>query len=909
MQLRSRMLPLIPAMLMHGAAVRADDTPTFLHWYELRWKDMEHRTPDLFAAGYDAVWLPPASRTFATGSPGYDVFDRFNLGRPADETAYGTEQAFKAVVGELHAADTLVYLDIIMNHNSGRQASASFQAAGGYPGFWMQPANPPVNKQPTSPWGDFHAGNANGYLQSENPGGANYHLFNGDLLGLIDIDQTTNHQFIRHPVAPGNPQNIPAGTTTNLPDAANHRFYPDQALAPFAFVNPGTSRNPGATPFTIYPFNTAEPMEGDPVTDNTTGLLMRWTQWMMDEHRVDGFRLDAAKHIESWFWDRYWDSAVHQRRTTPWGAKVNPFTFGEVVESNQFTYANYVRKDAFANRDCLDLNGAGQLRNLVTANGFGAWSNALSAHLDNQDDGFNNGSLGLNHVFSHDNGSTGNGSSQPPLPTRRQQALAEHAYLLMRPGPAIVYHNARMLSRPGGFWPREGTPLALGLDPATNQPDPVLVRLTQTRNHYARGEFNALNNTDPVNQSQNDVLVFERRKSLGGGQFSANVLVGVNDRYDSGVQTRNVLTSFTSGTRLHEQTGNAADPQVDPGNVIPEVLIVGQDRRVQITIPNNVSSAGEHARGYVIYGPVLPAGSLTLTNVASTIAPDPPLFPAGRRRLTPVPVIAADSFEVRLTTTQADPLDPNTDDSALLRLDQGYTDLNANGSFDIPPTDPIAGGYENFLTERQPLFGSTQTQGTYRQAIDATALTEGYHYVSVLAFRHRSPAEDRLFREFRRPVYIDRQGPAVEWLEAGEPITTSTFLVRVRPLDRTANRVHFFWDLPVGATPIPDPFNLGSEHDRFEWRKTQPGLAHGFHSLTLLAFEDSGNSSITRYDNVFVDTCRADFNNDGNLTIADFGAFQAGFVQGNPEADFNNDGQLTIADFGAFQSAFVQGCS
>ena len=61
------------------------------------------------------------------------------------------------MVGELHAANALVNIDIVMNHNSGRQGSAGFQAAGGYPGFWMAPATPPVDKTPTSNWGDSSA--------------------------------------------------------------------------------------------------------------------------------------------------------------------------------------------------------------------------------------------------------------------------------------------------------------------------------------------------------------------------------------------------------------------------------------------------------------------------------------------------------------------------------------------------------------------------------------------------------------------------------------------------------------------------------------------------------------------------------------------------------------------------------
>ena len=54
--------------------------------------------------------------------------------------------------------------------------------------------------------------------------------------------------------------------------------------------------------------------------------------------------------------------------------------------------------------------------------------------------------------------------------------------------------------------------------------------------------------------------------------------------------------------------------------------------------------------------------------------------------------------------------------------------------------------------------------------------------------------------------------------------------------------------------------------------------------------------------------CKADFNQDCALTVADFGAFQTAFAAGEPRADFNGDGQLTVADFGAFQSGFTAGC-
>src|SRR5205085_10210327 len=103
-------------------------------------------------------------------------------------------------------------------------------------------------------------------------------------------------------------------------------------------------------------------------------------------------------------------------------------------------------------------------------------------------------------------------------------------------------------------------------------------------NWYGRGEFNILNSTDPQNTSLADVVVFERRKNQGGGNYSANVLVGVNDRFDAGIQQRSVQTSFPPGTRLHELTGAAGDPLIDPAGQIPDVLVVDANRRVLLTI-------------------------------------------------------------------------------------------------------------------------------------------------------------------------------------------------------------------------------------------------------------------------------------------------------------------------------------
>ena len=905
-------------------SAQAQESLVMLQWFESRWSDIEHRMPDFFVAGYGATWIPPVSRTGIgpTGngdSAGYDPWDRFDLGSPTGQTAYGTEAYFQAMVSEFHAANGLVYVDAIMNHDGARSGTADLQTKGGYPGFWLGPIPSPLrDKTSTDNWGDFHNGNSSGFFQSENPSGSNYNLWNGDLVGLIDIAQESNNQLIRQPVA-ANASNIPAGTLYNKPDPANYRFYTDRNLAGTTVVSPGTARNPGALSFTFYPFNTATPTSNDPVTENTTGYLMRWIQWMLDVQKVDGFRFDAVKHAPSWFWDNFIDPVMYNRRRTPDGRQVTPFSFGESVESNTWTFDNYVRKpnnksglssragDSFGNRDCLDIQGSAELRNILNAAGLGDWNTVLNAHLDVADDANNlvqDGSLGVFHIFSQDNGSAGTGSAAPPTPTLRQQGLVCHAYLLTRTGFPEVYYNARLITRSGGFWPRQGADIALGLDSSSNTLNPALTKLVQIHNQYCRGDFYQLNFTDPANTSKSDVLVYDRRTNN-----QANVLIGVNDRWDAGTDTRNVLTAFPAGTRLTEITGNAADPQVDPSNSIPDVLVVGADQRVNIVVPRNVSSAATHCKGYVVYAPSVPGGTVTLTGSTSSLPAESTSVSAGKRRLNAVPIISADTFNIDLVTTPGDALDINTDDLAVFRIDQGYSDYNGNGTIDFAYNAGTSAGYENFRTLVAPAYnGSTATSGHYVQTINAAALSDGYHYLSVLAYRHRPSGYAPIFREWRVPFYVDRTGPAVAFPNPST-LTTSSFMFHVQATDRTANRVHTMLNVSSGTDPrtLVTVFNQATRNDRFDWSRTTTGMRHGFNEISVVAYEESGNSSVTRFT-VFADLCSGDFNKDGFLDFFDYLDFVDAYSANAPNADFNSDGSIDFFDYLDFVDAYSVGC-
>ena len=57
-----------------------------------------------------------------------------------------------------------------------------------------------------------------------------------------------------------------------------------------------------------------------------------------------------------------------------------------------------------------------------------------------------------------------------------------------------------------------------------------------------------------------------------------------------------------------------------------------------------------------------------------------------------------------------------------------------------------------------------------------------------------------------------------------------------------------------------------------------------------------------------IESCAADLDGDGELTLFDFLEFQNLFATGDPIADFDGDGSLTLFDFLAFQNAFDAGC-
>src|SRR5262249_45422081 len=145
----------------------------------------------------------------------------------------------------------------------------------------------------------------------------------------------------------------------------------------------------------------------------------------------------------------------------------------------------------------------------------------------------------------------------------------------------------------------------------------------------------------------------------------------------------------------------------------------------------------------------------------------------GTARLSSIPEITGNSLQVVLDTNQVNLLgsfrDHDADgDNALLQIDGGI-DVNGNGHVDFTQPGSVVYGFENFTTVHSPGFSNARGNGQYVQTIDASQLSNGMHYVTVRAFRHRNPGEPPIFTDFRVAVYVDH-APTVSAVVSFDPI-------------------------------------------------------------------------------------------------------------------------------------------
>ncbi|HYO08386.1 MAG TPA: alpha-amylase family glycosyl hydrolase [Tepidisphaeraceae bacterium] len=956
-------VPHAGAVVARGADV---SPPVILQYFEGQWQTMERRAADLFSAGYGAIWTPPPGRALYDdqgGGIGYNLYDRFDLGKARDRTAYGTEKQYRSLINAVHRTSGDVYVDYVHHHVGSWDVPAyngwdkyvpeswqHVQDRSDYPGFEL--SDPYVGANSFNPNYRNLPGHRDSYPDAPpvNDGTTPQFQYQYRLAHLITIDLTSNRSFVRNPV-PGNASNVrqaqgpwAIATSTLLPDGKvggstivrqantptdeNRRFYPDTSLPGITVTDPAT----GGGTYTIHPFNTANPGAGDPVAETPMGYMQRYAQWLVNDVGVDGLRIDAARHVPIGAdGDPYNPNDVdvpalvdratfrQSRRTNLDGSPRTVFNFQEVFTGDKGFNQQFIRKDinpstpnvVGGNRDVLDFPLWFAMRGNMTGDGTrNNWFNIRNASQDIQDDGLaNNGSQSIAFVVNHDDGRghvTEQNSDYIVLDN------VAHAWVLTRPGNAYVYYNSHEFDRTGNtqFFLKDGRGDALG-----GQHGNLITNLLDVRNSYGRGDFieRYIDNAFAGNPDdrKSAIYVYERDKSM---------LVGLNVGYNAGWTARsNVQTNFGPNVRLVELTGHHDDNLGASGSAfdgIAKVLITNASGQVpELRIPWN--NAQNQNQGYVIYGLPRPQGGVTLSNVAQTIAPDASGTNA-TKRVTSIDVITANSFSVTLNTTKVmldDGVTPGgyhdqraDGDKAFLRIDEGM-DLHGNGhdhldaTLDKPHTWY---GFENF-SSNAPGYTSASGNGAYAQAINAAALTEGYHYLTARAYRKTDGNDAEIYTDFKKVVYVDRLPPqsAIDAITG----TGANRTIDVRSIDQTADKVDVLHNLGAALSDaqiiaLADSGSLGKQIDRDLFTKDLTGLETGTHALTILTREITGNYQIIRATGLQTAGGAGmgfgDVNASGSITASDVNSFRSILESSNqvysPQAEANTDGLVNLAD-------------
>jgi alpha-amylase len=89
------------------------------------WNLIKEKTKKISAAGFSALWLPPACKAANMGgmSMGYDPYDFYDLGsidqKGSVKTWFGSQQELLELIQEAHLNGMQVYADMVLNHTNG----------------------------------------------------------------------------------------------------------------------------------------------------------------------------------------------------------------------------------------------------------------------------------------------------------------------------------------------------------------------------------------------------------------------------------------------------------------------------------------------------------------------------------------------------------------------------------------------------------------------------------------------------------------------------------------------------------------------------------------------------------------------------------------------------------------------
>lgn len=241
----------------------------YFHWYVpadgTLWDEAAARAPELARAGITAVWLPPAYKGTGGGyDVGYGVYDMYDLGefdqKGSRRTKYGTRAQYLAALRALRDAGLQVYADAVLNHRMGGDSAEVVKAT------------PFAQDDRIHPRGDLREILA--YTHFHFPGRRGEHSrfeWHARHFDAVDYDARQ------------------AGEQNTVYLLEGKTFDNEVALerGNFAFLMG---------------------CDLDFQSEEVRREVTEWGKWYLDTTGVDGFRLDAVKHIAAWFFPEWLDA-------------------------------------------------------------------------------------------------------------------------------------------------------------------------------------------------------------------------------------------------------------------------------------------------------------------------------------------------------------------------------------------------------------------------------------------------------------------------------------------------------------------------------------------------------------------------------------------------------------------------
>ncbi|KUP05265.1 alpha-amylase [Bacillus coahuilensis p1.1.43] len=272
----------------------------YFEWYlpndGQHWNRLNNDAAHLQDLGVTAVWIPPAYKGTSQNDVGYGAYDLYDLGefnqKGTTRTKYGTKAQLKQAISSLHNRGIQVYGDVVMNHKGGADYTQMVSA--------VEVDRYNRNQEVTGEyqiqaWTGF---NFPGRNNTYSPFKWQWYHFDG-----TDWDQSRSLNRIY--------KFRGTGKAWDWEVASEYGNYDYLMYADVDFDHPDVQQE-----------------------------MKNWGTWYANELGLDGFRLDAVKHIKhSYLQD--WVTAVRQNT----GKEM--FTVAEYWQNDLGAIQNYLTKTGY----------------------------------------------------------------------------------------------------------------------------------------------------------------------------------------------------------------------------------------------------------------------------------------------------------------------------------------------------------------------------------------------------------------------------------------------------------------------------------------------------------------------------------------------------------------------------------